>query len=462
MNAGSVQQVPSAAVSQLGKGASASGKSGGIFGEVLAGMTKPTQAQNAQKTDGTDGIDDAAELIVNILASSDIGSLAQALEELTGASAEEIQEGLGELKASSKLSDWSEILGADVTEVIAVLGPLLEKAGVTKEQLAELSYSNDVWPLVTTVAEHASEIAARLESMLAGKDGQEVKEQAVKAVALLKTLATVMPSKDLMGWQEESIGKLNEQLAVMKDSAVLRTMLDTKPAGNAAGFQMLLKKSPQSITPFQQVPGDAVQEKNTADQPRTLVQAMAASSQSSDSSSDADGKTEQNQNQLLQNPTSQPIVSRNVFTLETPAAKPSGQAEALLEKLQGLFKQTNFGQLGGTNRLLVKLYPEHLGQVRIELVQVNGVMTARILASTALGKEMLDSQLHQLRQSFSQQNIQVDRIDVTQAVQDPSRNERNQQFSQQQFKGNEEQSEHSDSEQEEQQTFQEFLVDLEV
>ena len=69
--------------------------------------------------------------------------------------------------------------------------------------------------------------------------------------------------------------------------------------------------------------------------------------------------------------------------------------------MQNIFKRSNFGQTGGTNRLLIKLYPEHLGQVRIELLQVNGVMTARILASTALGKEMLDSQLHQLRKCIS-------------------------------------------------------------
>ncbi len=460
MNAGSVQQAPPAAVSQPVKGTAASDRNSGAFGQVLAGMTTPSQPAESPKADG---ISNAAQSIDDLLSSTDIGTLANALEEVTGVPAEDLLQGLGELKATSKLSDWSEVLGSDVSELIDVLGPLLEETGLTKEQLAEVSYSNEIWPLLTAVADHAPELTARLENMLAGKEGQEVQQQAVKAIALLKTLATTMPAKDLMGCQEESIGKLNEQLAIIKDSTVLRTMLDTKPTGNASGFQLLLKKSAQSaVTPFQQVTTETMQEKNGVEQPRIVAQAMAASSQNSDSSSDGEGKSEQSQVQLLHNSTNQPIVSRSVFSLETPAEKPAGQAEALLMKLQGLFKQTNFGQLGGTNRLLVKLYPEHLGQVRIELIQVNGIMTARILASTALGKEMLDSQLHQLKQSFSQQNIQVDRIDVTQAVQDPSKNERNQQFGQQQFKGNEDQPEQREAEQEEQQTFQEFLVDLEV
>ena len=112
--------------------------------------------------------------------------------------------------------------------------------------------------------------------------------------------------------------------------------------------------------------------------------------------------------------------------------------------MQNIFKRSNFGQTGGTNRLLIKLYPEHLGQVRIELLQVNGVMTARILASTALGKEMLDSQLHQLRSAFLQQNLQVERIDVSQTLQDTSRNDRDQAFNQHFRKEQENSDEHQE------------------
>nr|WP_255457368.1 flagellar hook-length control protein FliK [Sporosarcina sp. JAI121] len=130
--------------------------------------------------------------------------------------------------------------------------------------------------------------------------------------------------------------------------------------------------------------------------------------------------------------------------------------------MQTIFKRANFGQTGGTNRLLIKLYPEHLGQVRIELIQNNGIMTARILASTALGKEMLDSQLHQLRSAFLQQNLQVERIDIAQTLQDTSRNDREQAFNQHFKKEAQETENHHDENDEEGMTFQEYMIELEV
>ena len=99
------------------------------------------------------------------------------------------------------------------------------------------------------------------------------------------------------------------------------------------------------------------------------------------------------------------VTAKGELTLTEVENRNNARNEALMKEMQTIFKRSNFGQTGGTNRLLIKLYPEHLGQVRIELLQVNGIMTARILASTALGKEMLDSQLHQLRSAFLQQNL---------------------------------------------------------
>lgn len=245
----------------------------------------------------------------------------------------------------------------------------------------------------------------------------------------------------MLGWQQMNLKELTDQIESFGGKVnETRAVLGNPTLGSLMGAKTEVEPSIQ----------------------RTILQSMTVVTGNSQEQTSNEGKSEQSQTHLLQNTTIQPIVSRNVFSLETPDNRPTTQSEALLEKLQGLFKQTNFGQQGGTNRLLVKLYPEHLGQVRIELLQVNGIMTARILASTALGKEMLNSQLHQLRQSFTQQNIQIDRIDVTQAVQDPSRNDRSQNFNHQQFKGNDEQSEQSEHDQEEQQSFQEFLLDVEV
>ncbi|MGD6965057.1 flagellar hook-length control protein FliK [Rossellomorea vietnamensis] len=76
------------------------------------------------------------------------------------------------------------------------------------------------------------------------------------------------------------------------------------------------------------------------------------------------------------------------------------------------------------SKLLIKLYPEQLGSIRIEILQQNGVITAKLLASTKTTKELLDSQLSGLRQAFASQNLQVDKIEVSQTLLESYRQER--------------------------------------
>lgn len=73
----------------------------------------------------------------------------------------------------------------------------------------------------------------------------------------------------------------------------------------------------------------------------------------------------------------------------------------------------------GLNQLSIKLYPEHLGRLDIQITQMNGIITARIMASTQVAKELIEGQLQNLRQAFVQQQLQVERIEVTQQDQGP-------------------------------------------
>lgn len=84
-----------------------------------------------------------------------------------------------------------------------------------------------------------------------------------------------------------------------------------------------------------------------------------------------------------------------------------------VRELSNIMGRSNFNQTAHTARLTIRLYPEELGSLRVELLQKDGIMTARFLASSSTAKEMLDVQMHSLRQAFSQQNIQVERIEVS-------------------------------------------------
>ena len=51
-------------------------------------------------------------------------------------------------------------------------------------------------------------------------------------------------------------------------------------------------------------------------------------------------------------------------------------------------------------KLLIKLHPDNLGSLRIELIQKDQTMVARILTTTDAAKEALESHLHSLKDAF--------------------------------------------------------------
>lgn len=94
----------------------------------------------------------------------------------------------------------------------------------------------------------------------------------------------------------------------------------------------------------------------------------------------------------------------------------SGQAvseEQILKQLQTIMKQSKFSASpNGTSQLMIRLHPEHLGSLTIKLTESNGEMMARIIASSAAAKDMIESNLHALRHVFTTQNINVEKFEI--------------------------------------------------
>nr|WP_239583357.1 flagellar hook-length control protein FliK [Metabacillus iocasae] len=82
--------------------------------------------------------------------------------------------------------------------------------------------------------------------------------------------------------------------------------------------------------------------------------------------------------------------------------------------MQRLLSKASFIQNDQQSRLLIKLFPEHLGSLQIELIKQGNQFTARMVASTAQAKELLDGQIQALKQAFVNQQIQIDKIDIQQ------------------------------------------------
>ncbi len=150
----------------------------------------------------------------------------------------------------------------------------------------------------------------------------------------------------------------------------------------------------------------------------------------------------------------------------------SGQTEAarhqFLREFQQILAQAAIKHDGtGTTRLSVKLFPENLGAVTVELLNEKGMLTAKIAAATSGAKDLLESQIHQLRQLLVNQNIPIDKLEVStqqqafRSMMDQG-GQRGQEQDAQPFVHNHEQDGHENEDEEEPQTFQEMLLNLKI
>lgn len=91
----------------------------------------------------------------------------------------------------------------------------------------------------------------------------------------------------------------------------------------------------------------------------------------------------------------------------------------------------------GITELTVRLQPEQLGSLAIKLVHEKGEVTARIIAQTDVARNLIESQIHQLRLAFLGQNINVEKIEVLHTEQTNSEAEERDEGKQDEQKNNE-------------------------
>ncbi len=68
----------------------------------------------------------------------------------------------------------------------------------------------------------------------------------------------------------------------------------------------------------------------------------------------------------------------------------------------------------GISEARITLFPEHLGQVDVKVTSNQGVVSAQLITETGFGRELLESQINQLRQTLGSQGINIDKIVVSQ------------------------------------------------
>src|SRR5690625_749515 len=84
----------------------------------------------------------------------------------------------------------------------------------------------------------------------------------------------------------------------------------------------------------------------------------------------------------------------------------------MAQEITKVIEQSKFVQRGNLmQELFVVLTPDNLGTIKISFTQVEGEMIVRIIASSGFTKELLESNMQQLKHTFSPHQVQIVRED---------------------------------------------------
>lgn len=326
---------------------------------------------------------------------------------------------LGDLLGLDLKSDATD--GLSLNKILQALGIDHEDVQNAIQQLTgdDHSIGKDVWDLLAGIGQNQQAFMQNLQAAIKGDSNAKVsKSQASQILQVLKLIELTAPKADLMLKQEYQTFQLKEMLSDLSSK---------------------LEATPSTSNETELANVNKVKQLNVK-----LVDAATSENISS-----------------IQTTTNKATTTAVTITLPTSKA---AQAEAFVKEFQAIMNRSQFSNNIAGTKLLIKLYPENLGSIRVELIQKDGIMTARFLASTNIGKQMLESQLQQLKQGLVNQNIQLDRIDVAQTLTETNRNakEHQQQFQHAFKQHSEEQQKQQKDNDEEQSDFNDILMDMEV
>ncbi|MCA0988912.1 flagellar hook-length control protein FliK [Guptibacillus algicola] len=244
-----------------------------------------------------------------------------------------------------------------------------------------------------------------------------VEKLGISAKQLLLTNPKGEGSSDVEvhGFTKDELLKLDPGQQLKLKQSLVDPTVKVSEEGNLKPSEVQLKvlKMAEQIEPLlgkqQQSDLQALLKRNGIDLPpssmtgKGLVQDLAVSVET------ATVQTPEENEQVQPKPLAEPLLQTSVKE-ELPVVR----ARQLTHDFSQLLERMQVMKNGKESQLRIKLAPENLGQLDIRLTTVEGKVTAYIATTTAAAKEMIEGQLNQLRQTFVQQGIQLDKVEVVQ------------------------------------------------
>lgn len=338
-----------------------------LLKELLNSLPKELEEQLAKLSKETDGLDQTLEGM-NLSA-----DMLQQLKELLGSETDstvtDILQQLEKLLSNETNSNKSNQILMDATGIAPNLNTTV--VPINKKEIQQ----------------QLAEISKKAESLLSGITDQ-------------KGIAKIAPEiqKLLEQWSN-----LEKKLTGTKEATILPGNLDTAKSTKAESIWRELVSAYQKRDQFvtsQQYSSNA--KVTSTDVEKWIGKALSKQSVSDNVSPNQVGAS------------SMPIskVEQYVIHLnQTQNTQSSGQQ--LVDEFQEVMKSSKFLSMNnGTTQLSISLRPANLGEMMVKLTQINGEMTVKIMVASSAVKDMLESNMHQLKHMFSPQQVVIEKQDI--------------------------------------------------
>src|SRR5690625_83745 len=84
-------------------------------------------------------------------------------------------------------------------------------------------------------------------------------------------------------------------------------------------------------------------------------------------------------------------------------------SDEIMTQFNNIIRKSNFLKTDNMNQLSITLRPDNLGSMTVRFTQVDGEMIVKIIVTTQAAKNMLESNIHQLKHMFSPHQVTIER-----------------------------------------------------
>lgn len=152
-----------------------------------------------------------------------------------------------------------------------------------------------------------------------------------------------------------------------------------------------------------QVEVHVMRESDSSNKANTESESSAGQKQNTDSSA----TNNNNADTIINNMAQSQVQNMDDFVEQTMKANQVRDiVNQVVDQIKVTIKPT-------TTSMELQLNPENLGKVNLTVMAKDGVLTAQFVTQNQVAKEALEGQLHMLKETFTQQNIKVEAIEVT-------------------------------------------------